>query len=90
VCRPAGDEFVIVLTGERGESARHLSGTCAHVAKRIEAAVRQPVVVDGGRAQVGVSVGFAAMIGPGRGAEHLLRTADRAMYRQKGAPSRAA
>jgi diguanylate cyclase (GGDEF)-like protein/PAS domain S-box-containing protein len=90
VCRPAGDEFVIVLTGERGEPARHLSGTCAHVARRIEAAVRQPVVVDGGRAQVGVSVGFAAMIGPGRGAEHLLRTADRAMYRQKGAPSRAA
>jgi len=90
VCRPAGDEFVIVLTGERGESVRHLSGTCAHVAKRIEAAVRQPVVVDGGRAQVGVSVGFAAMIGPGRGAEHLLRTADRAMYRQKGTPSRVA
>jgi GGDEF domain-containing protein len=52
--------------------------------------VRQPIVVDGGRAQVGVSVGFAAMIGPGRGAEQLLRTADRAMYRQKGAPSRAA
>jgi diguanylate cyclase (GGDEF)-like protein len=90
VCRPAGDEFVIVLTGERGESARHLRGTCEHVGRRIEAAVRQPVVVDGGRAQVGVSVGFAAMIGPGRGAEHLLRTADRAMYRKKGSPSRVA
>jgi len=30
------------------------------------------------------------MIGPGGGAEHLLRTADRAMYRQKGTPSRVA
>jgi diguanylate cyclase (GGDEF)-like protein/PAS domain S-box-containing protein len=88
VCRPAGDEFVIVLTGERGESAGHLRGTCAHVAKRIEAAVQQPVVVDGGRAQVGVSVGIAAMVGPGRGAEHLLRTADRAMYRDKGSRTR--
>jgi hypothetical protein len=28
------------------------------------------------------------MVGPGRGAEHLLRTADRAMYRQKGSASR--
>jgi diguanylate cyclase (GGDEF)-like protein/PAS domain S-box-containing protein len=88
VCRPAGDEFVIVLTGERGETARHLRGTCAHVARRIDAAVRQPVVVDGGRAQVGVSVGIAAMVGPGRGAEHLLRTADRAMYRHKGSRKR--
>jgi PAS domain S-box-containing protein/diguanylate cyclase (GGDEF)-like protein len=88
VCRPAGDEFVIVLTGERGESARHLRGTCAQVAKRIEGAVRQPVVVDGGSAQVGVSVGIAAMLGPGRGAEHLLRAADRAMYRDKGSRKR--
>ncbi len=88
VCRPAGDEFVIVLTGERGESARHLRGTCAQVAKRIDGAVRQPVVVDGGSAQVGVSVGIAAMLGPGRGAEHLLRAADRAMYRDKGSRKR--
>jgi diguanylate cyclase (GGDEF)-like protein/PAS domain S-box-containing protein len=88
VCRPAGDEFVIVLTGERGETARRLRGTCAQVAKRIEAAVRQPVVVDGGRAQVGVSVGIAATVGPGRGTEHLLRSADRAMYRHKGSRTR--
>jgi diguanylate cyclase (GGDEF)-like protein/PAS domain S-box-containing protein len=88
VCRPAGDEFVIVLTGERGETAQHLRGTCAHVATRIEAAVRQPVVVDGGSAQVGVSVGIAAMVGPGRGTEHLLRTADRAMYRHKDSRTR--
>jgi diguanylate cyclase (GGDEF)-like protein/PAS domain S-box-containing protein len=88
VCRPAGDEFVIVLTGERGDSARHLRGICAQVARRIEAAVRQPVVVDGGSARVGVSVGIAATAGPGRGAEHLLRTADRAMYRHKGGRKR--
>ena len=56
VCRPAGDEFVIVITGEPGETARHLRGTCIQVAERIGRAVRQPVVVDGGRAQVGVSV----------------------------------
>ena len=61
--------------------------TCTHVADRIGRAVRQPVVVDGGRAQVGVSVGVAATAGPGRGAEHLLRTADRAMYREKSARS---
>jgi GGDEF domain-containing protein len=37
---------------------------------------------------VGVSVGIAAMLGPGRGAEHLLRAADRAMYRDKGSRKR--
>ena len=87
VCRPAGDEFVIVITGEPGETARHLHHTCAQVADRIGRAVRQPVGVDGGRAEVGVSVGVAATAGPGRGAEHLLRTADRAMYREKSAGS---
>ena len=87
VCRPAGDEFVIVITGEPGESARRLRHTCTQVADRIGRAVRQPVGVDGGRAQVGVSVGVAATAGPGRGAEHLLRTADRAMYREKSAGS---
>jgi diguanylate cyclase (GGDEF)-like protein/PAS domain S-box-containing protein len=87
VCRPAGDEFVIVIIGEPGETARHLRGTCAHVADRIGQAVRQPVVVDGGRAQVGVSVGVAATAGQGRGVAHLVRTADRAMYRHKSAGS---
>jgi diguanylate cyclase (GGDEF)-like protein/PAS domain S-box-containing protein len=87
VCRPAGDEFVIVLTGEPGETARHLRRTCTQVADRIARVVRQPVVVDGGRAEVGVSVGVAATAGPGRGAGHLLRTADRAMYREKSARS---
>ncbi len=88
VCRPAGDEFVIVLTGDPGETARHLRGTCAHVAERIGRAVRAPVVVDGGRAQVGVSVGVAATAGPSRGAEDLLRAADRAMYRHKSTRAR--
>jgi diguanylate cyclase (GGDEF)-like protein/PAS domain S-box-containing protein len=87
VCRPAGDEFVIVITGEPGETARHLRGICKHVAGRIERAVRQPVVVDGGSARVGVSVGVAATAEPGRGAEDLLRTADRAMYREKSSRS---
>ena len=43
VCRPAGDEFVIVITGEPGETARHLRRTCTQVAERIGRAVRQPV-----------------------------------------------
>jgi diguanylate cyclase len=85
VCRPAGDEFVIVITGDPGETARHLRHTCTQVADRIARVVRQTVVVDGGRAQVGVSVGVAATAGPGRGAGRLLRAADRAMYREKTA-----
>jgi diguanylate cyclase (GGDEF)-like protein/PAS domain S-box-containing protein len=85
VCRPAGDEFVIVIAGDPGETARHLRHTCTQVADRIARVVRQTVVVDGGRAQVGVSVGVAATAGSGRGAERLLRTADRAMYREKTA-----
>jgi diguanylate cyclase (GGDEF)-like protein len=83
VCRPAGDEFVI--TGGPGESARRLRSTCRQVADRIGEAVRKPGVVDGGRAEVGVSVGVVATADPGQDAEHLLRIADRAMYRHKNA-----
>jgi len=83
VCRPSGDEFVIVVTGEPGETARKLRTTCAQISSRIERAVRQPVVVDDGRAAVGVSMGVAATAGGRSSAEQLLRTADRAMYRAK-------
>jgi GGDEF domain-containing protein len=80
---------VIVVTGAPGETAHQLRGTCRQIADRIGEAVRKPVVVDGGRAEVGVSVGVVATAGPRRTAEHLLRTADRAMYRHKNArPSR--
>jgi diguanylate cyclase (GGDEF)-like protein/PAS domain S-box-containing protein len=90
VCRPSGDEFVIVITGDAGETTRRLRGTCTQVAARIERAVRQPVVVEGGRAQVGVSTGIAATAGSRLTAERLLRAADRAMYRVKDArPHRA-
>jgi diguanylate cyclase (GGDEF)-like protein/PAS domain S-box-containing protein len=85
VCRPAGDEFVIVVTGEPGESARRLRTTCRHISERIAEAVRKPIVVDDGRARVGVSVGVAATAGALIDAERLLRDADRAMYRAKGA-----
>jgi diguanylate cyclase (GGDEF)-like protein/PAS domain S-box-containing protein len=88
VCRPAGDEFVIVVTGAEGESARRLRSTCRQIADRIGDAVRKPVVVDGGSAAVGVSVGVVAAAGPGADAEQLLRSADRAMYRHKNARPR--
>lgn len=85
VCRPAGDEFVVVITGGPGETGRELRATCRQVAGRIGVAVCRPVVVEGGRAEVGVSVGLAVTAGSRRSADGLLRRADRAMYREKNA-----
>jgi diguanylate cyclase (GGDEF)-like protein/PAS domain S-box-containing protein len=75
-CRFGGDEFGIVLpaTGER---------RAVDVARRLVAAVDEPVELgDGAVASVGVSVGVA-LPGPGHDAETLLRAADTAMYRAK-------
>ncbi|MFC7760359.1 diguanylate cyclase domain-containing protein [Catellatospora bangladeshensis] len=57
VARLGGDEFVVLLTGTTRDGA-------VATARRILAALRRPVLIDGHEVDAGASVGVA--IGPGR------------------------
>ena len=93
VARLGGDEFAVLLEHTRGPDDATL------VAERILQAMRVPFVLDGAEAVVGTSVGIACAatdgaVTPGVDAgvanvsarvDALLRDADLAMYRAKGA-----
>ncbi len=72
VARLGGDEFVVFLPGATSERAHD-------VAKRVTAAITQPMVDVGGPTGVTVSVGVAVMKGDGDAVDQ----ADRAMLRAK-------
>ena len=52
----------------------------AIVARKIEAAIAQPIRVQGEEFRIGISIGIAMAPRDGTDAESLLRHADRAMY----------
>ncbi len=81
VARFGGDEFIVLLEDMRD------AGEATHVADRIIAAVREPVLLAGQRIVPSASVGIAcATIGAGRvAADDLLHDADVAMYEAKTA-----
>ena len=77
--RMGGDEFTAVL-------ARVVSADDAEtVARRVLAAVAQPVTVAGAAATVGASIGIALYPTDAAAPDGLLRLADDAMYRAKAA-----
>jgi diguanylate cyclase (GGDEF)-like protein/PAS domain S-box-containing protein len=78
VGRLGGDEFVAVCEGMPAAEARAM-------AARLADAVAVPMLVDGGTAEVGVSVGVWTTFDATLAAEDLLARADRDMYRQKRA-----
>jgi diguanylate cyclase len=77
VARLGGDEFAILL---RSGSA----ADTVHIAERILAAVREPVITDGVTITPQASIGIAMYPQDGAGFDELLRNADAAMYRGKG------
>ena len=89
VARLGGDEFAVLLTSTRGPADATL------VAERILQGLRAPFVLNGAEAVVGTSVGIAlaatdGVVAPGADpgqarVDALLRDADLAMYRAKGA-----
>jgi diguanylate cyclase (GGDEF)-like protein len=79
VARYGGDEFVVLCAGDVDSE-----GLVA-LADRIDATVREPVVVDGTSASLGVSVGIAEAWTTDDDLGLVTLRADRAMYRAKSA-----
>ena len=76
VARLGGDEFGILLPGADGAAA-------VRTARKILEGMRQPIVVDGHRLDVGASIGIALFPEHGRDPIALLKRADVAMYTAK-------
>jgi diguanylate cyclase (GGDEF)-like protein/PAS domain S-box-containing protein len=79
VGRMGGDEFTVLISDvPSGEAARE-------IARKILSELRKPVSVDGEQMTVTASLGFALFPKDGGTPDELLRCADAAMYRAKGA-----
>ena len=79
VARQGGDEFVVVLTELKRVS------DAGRVAKKILNVVAAPVGVRGEYHEIGASIGIAVFPTDGTEPDVLLKQADNAMYRAKGA-----
>lgn len=79
VIRMGGDEFIVLLTDLA------LTGDAIDVARKMIAAVGQPVVLAEGDVNVGVSIGIAAAHGGDASIDQLMQQADAAMYDAKKA-----
>ena len=79
VARLGGDEFAVLQTGSGQPAA------ATTLAQRLIEVLSQPFELDGHQAHIGCSVGIALAPFDGDTAEVLLKNADLAMYRAKGA-----
>ena len=79
VARLGGDEFAVLQTGS-GQP-----GSATTLAQRLIEVLSQPFELDGHQAYIGCSVGIALAPFDGDTAEVLLKNADLALYRAKGA-----
>ncbi|HTX56588.1 MAG TPA: diguanylate cyclase [Candidatus Acidoferrales bacterium] len=77
ISRFGGDEFVILQPIVDGPS------DAADLARKLNVAMQEPVVVDGVTHKVRVSIGIALFPSDGATIEELMEAADRALYRAK-------
>jgi diguanylate cyclase (GGDEF)-like protein/PAS domain S-box-containing protein len=77
VARFGGDEFVLVVDGQKGESAAGM------VAQHVLNCFAPPFELDGQSLHVRLSIGIALFTGRKETPEELLKNADLAMYRAK-------
>jgi diguanylate cyclase (GGDEF)-like protein len=77
VARMGGDEFTIVQPGSGQPDA------AIELACRLIERISEPYDIDGQRVRVGTSVGVALAPDAGLDADHLMRSADLALYRAK-------
>jgi len=79
VCRFGGDEFAVLCEDVNAESDAIM------IAERIVAALEVPFELDGGRVDIGVSLGIAFAQSRSETPESILHRADAAMYEAKRA-----
>ncbi|MES2682480.1 MAG: diguanylate cyclase [Pseudomonadota bacterium] len=79
IARVGGDEFAVLLTQPRD------ADEAARVAQRMVQRVAALTKIDGQAIEIGASIGIALHPQHGVDCEQLLASADRAMYRAKGA-----
>jgi len=75
-CRIGGEEFALLMPGigrQEGEAAY----------TRMSAAIRMPMLIDGGERSITISGGIATMSGKDIRPEEILQLADRALYEAK-------
>jgi len=77
VARLGGDEFVIVI-----ESCRSREGV-VHIARKLLAAIAEPLRVNGHELEVRGSIGIAIAPQDGQDPDEIMNAADQAMYRVK-------
>lgn len=82
VARLGGDEFAIVQASVRDPSQTE------SLAARIVEAVGAPFEIDGNRIDIGASIGITLAPRDGKDADLLMKNADLALYRTKGAGRR--
>jgi diguanylate cyclase (GGDEF)-like protein len=81
VARLGGDEFAFVLEGILDQA------DCMFVAQKIQSALQEPVILQGGQRSLGASIGISIFPDDAREIEVLIKYADQAMYvakRQRG------
>lgn len=79
VARLGGDEFLLILEDLDDEEA------AGQIAAKLVAALQVPFLLDGHELRIGASIGIAVYPQDGLDAEHLVRSADSALYRAKDA-----
>ncbi|MHB8535563.1 MAG: diguanylate cyclase domain-containing protein [Sulfuricaulis sp.] len=79
VCRYGGDEFVIMLPDI------YSPNIVAALAVEIGSRLGKPYIIDGHKIHMAVSIGVAVYPGNGQTFDALMKQADVAMYRNKGA-----
>jgi diguanylate cyclase (GGDEF)-like protein len=77
MARFGGDEFVVLVQGE------DIAARAAHVANRIIAELRRPMLVLSREVFIGISLGITLFPDDGRDASTLLKNGDIAMYQAK-------
>lgn len=77
VARLGGDEFTVLLTGLRE------AGEAEMIASQLVSTVSEPIMMDGHRVEISVSIGIATYPESGGDVETLLRNSDAALYQAK-------
>ncbi len=79
VARLGGDEFILIL-----QNSRRGENDAEEVARRIIAALAEPVFLEGHEVFTSPSIGITSYPEDGRDVDTLVKNADMAMYRAKG------